>query len=211
LYEKRWWNWLLVWPSQFFHFHRGEKKKCFWHFYYRVFNERQKKRVLKNWRIFLTNDSARSWYSIIYSTFKTKKIEVFKRFERKLFSFHKLMLWAWKLKQCGFRSSRTEEIEIFSWYTLCWQSCRNFLEVCISIVMIDSISRSFCLRHYVQNGLSYLGQETQPKLCLKRCQANPGVRSLGTNKHQFLHRITSIETPLTYNKTCGHHRQETFP
>jgi len=58
--------------------------------------------------------------------------------------------------------------------------------------MIDSITRSFCLRHYVQNGLSYLGEETQPKLCLKRCQANSGFRSLGTNKHQLLHRIQSV-------------------
>jgi len=39
------------------------------------------------------------------------------------------------------------------------------------IVMIDSITHSFCLRHYVQNGLSYLGEETRPKLCLKRRQA----------------------------------------
>jgi carotenoid cleavage dioxygenase-like enzyme len=28
------------------------------------------------------------------------------------------------------------------------------------IVKIDSITRSFCLRHYVQNGLSNLGEET---------------------------------------------------
>jgi len=28
------------------------------------------------------------------------------------------------------------------------------------IVMIDSITYSLCLRHYVQNGLSYLGEET---------------------------------------------------
>jgi len=77
--------------------------------------------------------------------------------------------------------------------------------------MIDSITCSFCLRHYVQNGVSYLGEETQPKLCLKRHQANPGVRSLGANKHQLLHRIASVETPLTYNKTSGHHRQGRLP
>jgi len=69
------------------------------------------------------------------------------------------------------------------------------------IVMIDSITCSFCLRHYVQNGLSYLGKETWPKLCLKRRQANSGVASFGTNKHQLLHRIASIKTPLIYNKS----------
>ena len=52
------------------------------------------------------------------------------------------------------------------------------------IVMIDSLTNSFCLCYYVQNGLSYSGEETRPKLCLKRRQANSGVRSLGTNKHQ---------------------------
>ncbi len=57
--------------------------------------------------------------------------------------------------------------------------------------MIDSITRSFCLRHYLQNGLSYLGEETLPKLCLK---SYSGVRSLGTNKDQLLHRIQSIRT-----------------
>jgi len=33
------------------------------------------------------------------------------------------------------------------------------------IVKIDSVNPSFCLRHYVQNGLSYLAEETRPKLC----------------------------------------------
>ncbi len=32
-------------------------------------------------------------------------------------------------------------------------------------VKIDSITRSFCLHHYVQNGLSYSGKETRLKLC----------------------------------------------
>ncbi len=32
--------------------------------------------------------------------------------------------------------------------------------VVVVIIMIDSITRSFCLRHYVQKGLSYLGKET---------------------------------------------------
>ncbi len=57
------------------------------------------------------------------------------------------------------------------------------------IVMIDSITYSLCLCHYVQNGLSYSGEET-----LKGRQANPGVRSMGTNKHQLLHRIQSVWT-----------------
>jgi len=63
-----------------------------------------------------------------------------------------------------------------------------------SIVKIDSRTWSFCLCQYVQNGLSYLGEETRPKLCLKGRQANPGISSLGTNKHQFLHRIQSVRT-----------------
>ncbi len=62
------------------------------------------------------------------------------------------------------------------------------------IIKIDSRTRSFCLCQYVQNGLSYLGEETQPKLCLKWRQANSGVSSLGTNKHQLSHRIQSVWT-----------------
>jgi len=32
------------------------------------------------------------------------------------------------------------------------------------IVMIDSITNSYCLCYYVRNGLSYSGEETRPKL-----------------------------------------------
>jgi len=79
-----------------------------------------------------------------------------------------------------------------------------------NIVKIDSRTRSFCLCQYVQNGLSFLGEETQPKLCLKGRQANSGISSLGTNKHQLLHRIQSVEPSLIYNNkhilvnTCAH-------
>jgi len=62
------------------------------------------------------------------------------------------------------------------------------------IVKIGSRTRSFCPCHYVQNGLSYPGEETRPKLCLKGRQANFGVSSLGTNKDQLLHRIQSVRT-----------------
>jgi len=62
--------------------------------------------------------------------------------------------------------------------------------------MIDSITRSFYLCHYVQNGISYSGEETR----LKRCQVNSGVGSFGTNKHQLLHRIASVKTPQICNK-----------
>jgi len=59
---------------------------------------------------------------------------------------------------------------------------------------LDSRIRSFCFCQYVQNDLSYSGEETQPKLCLKGCQANSGVSSLRANKDQLLHRIQSVRT-----------------
>jgi len=62
--------------------------------------------------------------------------------------------------------------------------------------MIDSITRSFCLPHYVQNALSYLGEETRPKLCINNTKLRSGVLDLERNKHQLLHRITSVKTPL---------------
>ncbi len=70
-----------------------------------------------------------------------------------------------------------------------------------SIVKIDSRTRSFCLLHYVRNGLSYSGEETRPTLCINNAKLRSSVIiDLRPNKHQLLHRITSIKTPLIYNK-----------
>jgi len=74
------------------------------------------------------------------------------------------------------------------------------------IVMIDSITSSFCIHHHVQNGISYLGKETRPKLCRNDAKLRSGILDLERNKHQLLHRIASVKTPLTYNKTSGGHR-----
>jgi len=62
------------------------------------------------------------------------------------------------------------------------------------IVKIDSITRSFCLHHYVQNGLSYLAKETLPTLCLKGHQAKLGLITLKTINGQLLHRIQRVWT-----------------
>jgi hypothetical protein len=51
------------------------------------------------------------------------------------------------------------------------------------------LSPSLCTKRSI-----LFGQGNSTKLCLKRHQANSGVRSLGTNKHQLLHRIQSIQT-----------------
>ncbi len=74
-----------------------------------------------------------------------------------------------------------------------------FRSLHLHIVKIDSRTQSFCLCLCVQNGLSYSGEETWPKLCLNRRQANSGVRSLGTNKHHLLHRIQAFGPSLIYN------------
>jgi len=73
-----------------------------------------------------------------------------------------------------------------------------------SIVKIDSITWSFCLLHYVQNGLSYLGKETRPTVFLKGRQARLGIISLGTNKDHLLHRIQSVQT-FTNLQYRGHY------
>jgi len=61
-------------------------------------------------------------------------------------------------------------------------------------VKIDSITLSFCLHHYAQNGLSYLVKETRPTLCSKGRQTKPGISSHGTNKDHLSHRIQSFRT-----------------
>ncbi len=62
------------------------------------------------------------------------------------------------------------------------------------IVMIDSITK-LCLSLLVcTNGLSYLGEETRPTLCIKATPNQSGVRDHKRNKHQLLHRIQSVWT-----------------
>ena len=69
------------------------------------------------------------------------------------------------------------------------------------IVIIDSVTYSFCLRHCVQNSLSYTGKETQPTLCKKTPSVQRWPQTSRTNKDQLLHRIQSIKTitNLQYN------------
>jgi len=68
----------------------------------------------------------------------------------------------------------------------------------------DYTHKKFFQCQYVQNGLTYSGKETRPKLCLKGRQGNSGISSLETNKHQLLHRIQSnlTFTNLQYNHTA---------
>ncbi len=62
-----------------------------------------------------------------------------------------------------------------------------FIKLGPFIVMIDSITWSFCLRHCVQNGLSYPGKETRPTLCLQTPSVQNQSQRSRTNKHQLLH------------------------
>jgi len=72
-------------------------------------------------------------------------------------------------------------------------------DLSLIIVKIDSVTPSFCLRHYVQNGLSYSAEETRLTLCKPIPSSQLGIRSKRTNKHQLLLRIASVKTPLIYN------------
>jgi len=62
------------------------------------------------------------------------------------------------------------------------------------IVKTDSIIPSFCLHHLCRNGLSYLGEETQPTLCKSDAKQSFCIGDLEQNKQQMLHRIKSIRT-----------------
>jgi len=72
------------------------------------------------------------------------------------------------------------------------------MAVFVWLVKIDSMIWSFYLCHNVPNGLSYPGKET-PTLCINDAKLRSGVKDLVWNKHQLLHRITSVKTPLIYN------------
>jgi len=97
----------------------------------------------------------------------------------------------------------------YTWFTCIAHWFNITIYVCIAlfscifirpiIVKIDSVTPSFCLHHYVQNGLSYSAEETRPTLCKPMPSFQLGIRSKRTNKHQLLHRIASVKTPLIYN------------
>jgi len=55
------------------------------------------------------------------------------------------------------------------------------------------------------NGLSYLGKETRPKLCINDAKLRSGILDLERNKHQLLHRIASVKTPPIYNNISAPH------
>ncbi len=58
--------------------------------------------------------------------------------------------------------------------------------------------RSFCLRHYVPNSVSYFGKETWLTLCISVAKQWSSVKYLRWNKHQLFHRMTSVQTLLIY-------------
>jgi len=68
-----------------------------------------------------------------------------------------------------------------------------------NIVKMDSRTRSSCLGHYVQKGISFLGRETWLTLCINDPKRLDSVIDLRQNKYELFHRITSIKTPLIYN------------
>jgi hypothetical protein len=58
---------------------------------------------------------------------------------------------------------------------------------------------------FLQNGPSYFGEETQVMQFINDAKLRSGIGDLRWNKHQLLHRITSVKTPLIYNispKVC---------
>ncbi len=57
------------------------------------------------------------------------------------------------------------------------------------------LSPSVCTKRNI-----LLGQETWQSLCINNAKLRPGVKDLERNKHQLLHRIASVKTPLIYNK-----------
>ena len=67
------------------------------------------------------------------------------------------------------------------------------------IVKIHLRTLSFCLCQYLRNGLSYSGKETWLMLCINDSKLRSRVKDLERNKHQLLHRIASLTTPLIYN------------
>jgi len=92
------------------------------------------------------------------------------------------------------------------WWRLKFEDFPFFLSLLTHAfkVKIDSTIWSFCLHHYVQNGLSYSGKETRLTLCINDAKPISGVKDLRWNKHQLLHRITSIKTPIIYNTFTEH-------
>jgi len=103
--------------------------------------------------------------------------------------------------------SKIRKIQVARWGTQKKTLKKDFysfiqiLDASVTVVKMDSRSWSFCLHHYVQNNLSYPGKETQPMLCINDAKLRSSFIDLRRNKHQLLHRFTSIKTPQIYNIT----------
>ncbi len=94
-----------------------------------------------------------------------------------------------------FYSTNTLQRDNMRSFEVFWQMKKSHATLKNIIIKIDLVTPSFCLHHYVRNGLSYLAEETQPTLCKPTPSSQLGIRSKRTNKHQLLHRITSVKTP----------------
>jgi len=56
------------------------------------------------------------------------------------------------------------------------------------------LSPSVCTKRSI-----LLGKETRPTLCINDAKLRSGIQDLEQNKHQLLHIIARIKTPLIYN------------
>jgi len=58
------------------------------------------------------------------------------------------------------------------------------------------LSPSVCTKRSI-----LLRRETQPTLYISDAKLRSGIQDLERNKHQLLHRIASVKTPLIYNES----------
>jgi hypothetical protein len=78
------------------------------------------------------------------------------------------------------------------------------------IVKIDSITRSFCLCQFVQNGLSYPGDETRPKLCISNAMLGLASALLEQIKISCYTEYKALGPSLIYNSCKYCQKAQTF-
>ncbi len=77
--------------------------------------------------------------------------------------------------------------------------------------MIDSITKLCLSLSVCTNGLSYSGEETRPKLCIKRCQTNLASEISNEINISCYTEYKAFGPSLIYNKSASVHNLKCCP
>ncbi len=103
-----------------------------------------------------------------------------------------LTISTWFVKIVTKKRSWKNQIQLLHVLLLATSDLKLYLKDRLKKLVV--LSPSFCI-----NSLSYLGKENLQTLCINDAKPRSSIKDLRQNKHQLLHRITSVKTTLIHN------------